>query len=59
ATMNDNADYKVRKDANRLKSIMITENKWIVLEELTMLLAPFAEITELLEGSNYSTMSFI
>ncbi|CAG8743551.1 31365_t:CDS:2, partial [Racocetra persica] len=46
-TMNADSDSNVRKDANRLKSMMITEDEWIVLKELTMLLAPFAEITEL------------
>ncbi|CAG8852221.1 33069_t:CDS:2, partial [Racocetra persica] len=30
-----------------------------VLEELTRILAPFAEITQLLGGSNYTTLSFI
>lgn len=59
ATMSENSDYNIRKDAIRLKSLMITEEEWKVLEELTMLLAPFAEITELLGGSTYSTVSFM
>ncbi|CAG8638249.1 7725_t:CDS:2, partial [Cetraspora pellucida] len=59
ATMSDDSDSKAHKDAKKLKSIMITEDEWIVLEELTILLAPFAEITELLGGSNYSTISFM
>ncbi|CAG8853053.1 25285_t:CDS:1, partial [Gigaspora margarita] len=59
ATMGADNDYNIRKDAIRLKSLMIIEEEWIVLEELTMILAPFAEITELLGGSNYSTLSFV
>lgn len=57
--MSNNSDSKACKDAKKLKSIIITEDEWIVLEELTILLAPFAEITELLGGSNYSTISFM
>ncbi|CAG8732827.1 2719_t:CDS:2, partial [Racocetra persica] len=59
ATISADSDSNIHKDANRLKSMMITEDEWIVLEELTMLLALFAEITELLDGSNYSTLSFL
>ncbi|CAG8541975.1 8817_t:CDS:2, partial [Ambispora leptoticha] len=58
-TMNADTNYNIRKDAIHLKSLMITEEEWRVLEELTVLLAPFAKITELLGGSNYSTLSFM
>ncbi|CAG8830862.1 23595_t:CDS:1, partial [Gigaspora rosea] len=58
-TMGADNDCNIRKDANRLKSLMITEEEWMVLKELAMILAPFAEITELLGGSNYSTLSFM
>ncbi|CAG8761530.1 18373_t:CDS:1 [Dentiscutata erythropus] len=59
ATMNADNDYNICKDAIRLKFLMITEEEWRVLEELTVILAPFAEITELLGGSNYSMFSFM
>ncbi|CAG8851362.1 21038_t:CDS:1, partial [Racocetra persica] len=48
ATMSADNDYIICKDAIRLKSLMITEEEWKVHEELTIILAPFAEITQLL-----------
>ncbi|CAG8523206.1 6712_t:CDS:2, partial [Scutellospora calospora] len=59
ATMSTDNNYNIRKDAICLKSLMITEEEWNILEELTILLVPFAEITELLGGSNYSILSFM
>ncbi|CAG8473561.1 22983_t:CDS:2, partial [Cetraspora pellucida] len=58
-TMNADTNYNIRKDAIYLKSLMITEEEWRVLEELTVLLAPFAKITELLNSSNYFILSFM
>ncbi|CAG8611779.1 9986_t:CDS:2, partial [Scutellospora calospora] len=37
----------------------LLSDKYKVLEELTIILASFAEITQLLGGSNYTTFSFI
>ncbi|CAG8808662.1 15897_t:CDS:1, partial [Gigaspora margarita] len=48
ATMGANNDYNIYKDAIRLKYLMIIEEEWIVLEKLTIILTPFAQITELL-----------
>ncbi|CAG8785463.1 19314_t:CDS:2, partial [Cetraspora pellucida] len=50
-TMSDDSDSKARKDAKKLKSIMITKDEWIVLEELTILLAPFAKLLNLTSAS--------
>ncbi|CAG8839341.1 35616_t:CDS:2, partial [Gigaspora margarita] len=58
-TMSADNDYNICKNAICLKFLMITEEEWKVLEELTVILAPFAEIIQLLEGSNYTILSFI
>ncbi|CAG8839212.1 28333_t:CDS:1, partial [Gigaspora margarita] len=59
ATMSADNNYNIRKNTTRLKSLMIIKEEWMVLEELIMILALFAKITELLGSSNYSTLSFM
>lgn len=59
ATMNAESNYNTKKGAKRLHAIMLTKDEWKTLEQLTNLLAPFAEATTLLGGSTYSTISFI
>ena len=46
-----------KKDAKRLKEIMITDDEWDLIADLTEILSTFAEATEVLGGSNYITNS--
>ncbi|CAG8853164.1 11422_t:CDS:2, partial [Gigaspora margarita] len=48
-----------RKDGQSLSSKLLSENEWNELEELITLLAPFAQITELIGGSHYPTLSMM
>lgn len=46
-----------KKDAKRLKQIMITDDEWDLIADLTEVLSTFAEATEDLGGSKYITNS--
>ena len=52
-------DSDSRKDANRLKDIMITEDEWLLIQDLKEILFYFAEATDYLGGSKYCTYSSI
>lgn len=53
------SDPDSRKDAKRLRYIMITENEWSLILDLTEILSHFAEATNYLGGSKYCTYSSI
>ena len=46
-----------KRDAKRLKQIMITDDEWDLIADLTEVLSVFADATEDLRGSKYVTNS--
>lgn len=55
----DEIDQQSKKDYQRLKHIILTEDEWILLADLTKVLKQFHNATNLLGGSQYSTISFM
>lgn len=53
------SDSDSRKDAKRLRNIMITEDEWLLIYDLKEMLFYFAEATDYLGGSKYCTYSSI
>src|SRR5579862_7085476 len=53
------SDSDSQKDAKRLRHIMITEDEWSLILDLTEILSHFAEATDYLGGSKYCTYSSI
>jgi hypothetical protein len=51
------SDPDSQKDAKRLKSIMISDDKWSLILDLTEILSHFANATDYLGGSKYCTYS--
>ncbi|CAG8737173.1 3268_t:CDS:1, partial [Racocetra fulgida] len=49
----------VRQDYNRLKKIMLTNDKWNLMNDLTHLLDSFNEYTEYFSGSEYVIISMM
>ena len=47
------------KDGNRLERIMLSEEEWKFMEDLVIILKEFEEITRILGGSKYVTLSLI
>lgn len=56
-TLLTNTDSDSKKDGKKLKSIMITDDEWDLLVDLTEVLSIFADVTTELGGSNYVTSS--
>ena len=52
-------DSDSQKDAKRLRRIMITDNEWTLILDLTEILSRFADATDYLGGSKYCTYSSI
>ncbi|CAI2186287.1 18095_t:CDS:2 [Funneliformis geosporum] len=50
-----NTDVDSKKNAQRLKQIMIADNEWDLITDLTEVLSTFADATEDLGGSKYVT----
>ncbi|CAG8763100.1 16300_t:CDS:1, partial [Cetraspora pellucida] len=48
-----------RKDRKQLRKINLTEQEWTLLKDLLQVLGPFAETTQYLGGSYYSTHSLM
>lgn len=57
STLLTNTDSDSKKDGKKLKSIMITDDEWDLLVDLTEVLSIFADVTTELGGSNYVTSS--
>jgi len=57
--MNTESDSDTKKDLKRLKEIMLTDDEWNLMQQLTKLLKPFHDATELLGGEKYATASFM
>jgi hypothetical protein len=52
-------DAQARKDGKRLKKINLVEEEWEALKVLTDILQKFADATDILGGSTYTTISFM
>ena len=52
-------DPLTRRDGKRLKNINLTENEWQEMSKLIKILEDFAEATEYLGGSKYTTISLM
>ena len=56
-TLSLNTDLDSKKDAKRLKQIIITDHEWDLITDLKEILSTFADATEELGGSKYVTNS--
>ncbi|CAB5385405.1 unnamed protein product [Rhizophagus irregularis] len=59
SSLNVSKDNNAKEDAKRLNKINLTNNEWDIIRDLLEILGPFAELTEILEGTKYATMSYI
>ncbi|GBC00393.1 hypothetical protein RclHR1_03840015 [Rhizophagus clarus] len=59
SSLSVNSNPQVRKDGKRLKEINLVDEEWEALRRLTNILKKFAEATDLLGGSTYTTISFM
>jgi len=59
STMLIDPDLSTRRDGKRLKNINLTENEWQEIGKLIIILEDFAEATEYLGGSKYTTISLM
>ena len=59
SSLNASQDHNVKEDLNRLRKINLTSKEWELILDLLVILGPFAELTENLEGTKYTTMSYI
>ena len=59
STMLIDSDPSTRRDGKRLKDINLTENEWQEIRKLIKILEDFAEATEYLGGSKYTTISLM
>ncbi|CAJ0629294.1 14672_t:CDS:2 [Entrophospora sp. SA101] len=50
---------EVRKEANKLERILLSESEWILMNDLVVVLKDFEEITRKLSGATYITFSLI
>jgi hypothetical protein len=59
ATLHLEDNRNDKQDAERLQTIMLCEEEWILLKELCSLLKPFDEVTTFFSGVEYPTISSI
>lgn len=59
SSLSIDSDAQARRDGKRLKKINLVDNEWEALKKLTNILEKFAEATEILGGSNYTTISLM
>ena len=52
-------DPSTRRDEKQLKNINLTENEWLEISKLIIILEDFAKATEYLSGSKYTTISLM
>ncbi|CAG8691198.1 15636_t:CDS:2, partial [Funneliformis mosseae] len=55
----NNSIYTVQNDGIKLEALLLDNNKWSVLQDLLNLLKPFAQITDIISGSQYPILSMI
>ena len=59
STMLIDPDPSMRRDGKRLKDINLTEEEWQEIKKLIKVLEDFAEATEYLGGSKYTTINLM
>ena len=59
SSLSVDSNAQARKDGKRLKEINLVDEEWEALKKLTCILKKFAEATDLLGGSTYTTISFM
>src|SRR4051812_44890540 len=59
STMVLSKDLETKKDLKQLKEINLTDDEYECIKDLIEVLGPFAEVTEYLKSSHYSTMGFM
>jgi hypothetical protein len=57
ADLSISTDREIKKDGNRLKRLLLTDDKWKLLDQLVNLLMPFEEATREFSGNSYITLS--
>ena len=57
--MSTQSDADTKKDLKRLKEIMLSDDEWKLMKQLTKLLQLFYDATKLLGGEKYATASFM
>ncbi|GBC17752.2 zinc finger BED domain-containing protein 1-like [Rhizophagus irregularis DAOM 181602=DAOM 197198] len=48
---------EIKKDGNRLKRLLLTDDEWELLDQLVDLLMPFEEATHEFSGNSYITLN--
>jgi len=59
SSLSIDSNAQARRDGKRLKEINLVDEEWEALKKLTCILKKFAEATDLLGGSTYTTISFM
>ncbi|GES79445.1 zinc finger BED domain-containing protein 1-like [Rhizophagus clarus] len=59
SSLSVDSNPQVRKDGKKLKETNLVDEEWEALRRLTNILKKFAEATDLLDGSTYTTISFM
>ena len=59
ATLHLQNDDSAKEDSYKLKSLMLEDNEWLLLNELVNILEPFDELTSYFSGIKYTTLSVI
>ncbi|PKC58903.1 hypothetical protein RhiirA1_494414, partial [Rhizophagus irregularis] len=57
ADLSTSTDREIKKDGNRLKRLLLTDDEWELLDQLVDLLMPFEEATREFSGNSYITLS--
>ena len=57
--MSTQSDADTKKDLKRLKEIMLSDDEWKLMKQLTKILQPFYDGTKLLGSEKYATASFM
>ncbi|CAG8706944.1 5843_t:CDS:2 [Rhizophagus irregularis] len=57
ADLSTSTDREIKKDGNRLKRLLLTDDEWELLDQLVDLLMPFEEATHEFSGNSYITLS--
>src|SRR2546423_3887552 len=57
--MSTESDIDTKKNLKCLKEIMLSDDEWKLMKQLTKILQPFYDATKLLGGEKYATASFM
>jgi hypothetical protein len=59
AILKNDTEYSVRNDGNNLENLLLSDNEWLALSSLLELLKPFVQVTDIIGGSHYPTLSMM